>query len=230
MLIYGHGTEAPDNRINSRESFLALQKLAVDGVELDVRLSQDGELLVLHDHSFADGRRVADTSSCERPSDIIFLREALDLCAGLIVNIEIKNYPSDPAFDPDEKIADRVVELLKSRGSKDRVLISSFGIGCLDRITNADPELETAHLVLSRRPASEVILACVGHGHHIVHPYVSMVDAEFMTVARSHELTVNAWTGFDESEKELQALFNLGIDGVITGYPERALRCRNHRS
>ncbi len=52
MLIFGHGTEEHGNRINSRESFVALAKLGIDGVELDVRSSRDGELLVIHDHVF----------------------------------------------------------------------------------------------------------------------------------------------------------------------------------
>jgi glycerophosphoryl diester phosphodiesterase len=230
MLIYGHGTTEPENRINSRESFVAVRRLGVDGVELDVRLSQDGELLVIHDHYFEDGRAVAETSSPERPGDIIDLALALDLCKGLIVNIEIKNYPSDPAYDPSERISARVLDLLDSRGNADRVLISCFGVGSLNYIRARRPELATAHLVLSRRPAEEVVRICVDHGHRVIHPYVSMVDAAFMKVARDHDLTVNVWTGFDETDESLEALISLEVDGVITGFPERALRCRAKRA
>ena len=226
MLVYGHGTNEAGNQINSRESFLRVRELAVDGVELDVRLSKDDALLVLHDHAFEDGRLVAETESRERPADIIDLACALDLCAGLIVNIEIKNYPSDPAYDKSERITKRVVELLESRQNIDQVLISCFGIGSLDDVKRARSDIPTAHLVLSRRPPEEVVRVCVDHGHRVVHPYVSMVDDRFMEVARHHRLGVNVWTGFDETDETIEGLAALGVDGVITGFPERALRCR----
>ena len=226
MLIYGHGGEEPENRINSRESFVAVRDLGVDGVELDVRLSRDGELLVIHDHTFEDGRAVAATASADRPEDIILLDEALDLCKGLIVNIEIKNYPSDPAFDPSEQISDRVMDRLAARENADRVLLSCFGVGSLNRIKEQRPDLETALLVLSRRPVEDVVRGCIEHGHRVIHPYVSMVDEAFMSVARDHGLGVNVWTGFDETDEVLKELVTLEVDGVITGFPERALRCR----
>jgi glycerophosphoryl diester phosphodiesterase len=244
MLIFGHGTEEADNRINSRESFLRVQELDVDGVELDIRLSRDGELLVIHDPKFLDGRSVAETASQDRPADIILLSEALDLCRGLLVNIEVKNYPSDPAFDETERIADRVVELLAERANtmvskgpdtspdaqsatvRDRVLVSCFGVGSLDRIRERGPDLDTAHLVLRRRPAEEVLATCVDHGHRVIHPYVSMVDETFMKAARDHDLKVNVWTNFDETDQTIETLFALEIDGVITGFPKRALRLR----
>jgi len=216
----------PDNRINSRESFIIVRELGVDGVELDVRLSPDGELLVIHDPAYEDGRAVSETPSKDRPANVIKLAQALDLCAGLIVNIEIKNYPSDPAFDASERIADRVAELLDFREGRDRVLISCFGVDSLDRLRALQPTLETAHLVLSRRPAKEVVKTCVDHGHGVIHPYASMIDDEFMQIARAHDLKVNVWTGFDETDESLTKLMAHEIDGVITGYPTRALRCR----
>ena len=230
MLVFGHGTTEPGNQINSRDSFVSVQKLGVDGVELDVRLSRDGELLVIHDHAFEDGRIVTETSSLDRPEDILDLALALDLCRGLIVNIEIKNYPSDPAYDRSERISTRVLDLLDSRTNTDQVLISCFGVDSLDHIRARRPDLETGHLVLSRRPAEEVVRTCVDHGHRVIHPYVSMVDEAFMKVARDHDLTVNVWTGFDETDESLETLIALEVDGVITGYPERALRCRAMRA
>ena len=124
MLVYGHGTTEPGNRINRRESFIRVRELGVDGVELDVRLNPDGELLVIYDPHYEDGSAVADTSS-------------------------------------------------------------------LDHIRNRRPDLGTAYLVLSRRPAKEVVRTCVEHGHRVIHPYISMVDETFMKMARDHDLEVN---------------------------------------
>ena len=153
MLVYGHGNVDPSNLINSRESFGLVRETGADGVELDVRLSADGALVVIHDHEYPDGRIVAATNAQDRPGHVLLLHEVLDLCDGLIVNIEIKNFPQDAAFDPSERIADKVVQLLDSRraaGAVDQIEISCFGIACLDRVQELRPELCTAHLVLSR--------------------------------------------------------------------------------
>jgi glycerophosphoryl diester phosphodiesterase len=50
-----------------------------------------------------------------------------------------------------------------------------------------------------------------------------MVDAGFMDEAHARGLTLNAWTAEDDSEPRLAELIRLGVDGLITGAPERAL-------
>ena len=83
----------------------------------------------------------------------------------MIVNVEIKNCLSDPAFDVKKRTSERIMELLDARRNVDRVLISCFAIAGLDRFQSERPDLETAHLVLSRRPAEEVVTTCSEHGH-----------------------------------------------------------------
>ena len=230
MLVYGHGTDDPKNLINSRESFGQVREAGADGVELDVRMTADGSLVVIHDHEFPDGRLVAATKGSERPDQVLLLEEALDLCRGLIVNVEIKNFPRDPAFDPTEEIAVKVVQLFESRGASgtpDQILVSCFGIACLDRVRELCPELPTAQLLLSRRPARQVIGPCIKHGHKTVHPYVSMVNETFMAEAEANGLTVNVWTGFDEGPEVVDELIAIGADGMITGYPLRAVQSRD---
>lgn len=224
MLVYGHGTLDPENLINSAESFASVQRARADGVELDVRTSADGQLMVIHDAELPDGREVRATAANDFPPEVIRLGEALDLCRGLIVNIEIKNYPSDVAYDATETITEAVIDMLAARDWVDRVLISSFGLGCIARVREIAPDVETAHLVLSRRPAAEVIQPAVEGGHRAVNPYISMVDEPFMNACRSAGLAVNVWTGFDETEDTVTALIDLGADGIITGFPGRARR------
>ena len=171
MKIFGHGTLEPGNLINSRASFRALAAAGFDGIELDVRRTADDGLVVIHDAAYGDGRPVDETMFDERPEAVATLAEALDLCAGMVVNIELKNYPGDPAFDPHEEIAALTVELLHHRRRRrDNVIVSSFGLACIDRIRAHDPSIDTAHLVLSRRPAVDVVRPAVDHGHRIVHP------------------------------------------------------------
>jgi len=55
-----------------------------------------------------------------------------------------------------------------------------------------------------------------------------MVDVAFMAAATSGGLTVNVWTGFDESPGIVLKLSSPGVHGMITGYLERAVKARNN--
>ncbi len=47
-----------------------------------------------------------------------------------------------------------------------------------------------------------------------------------MKATRDDDLNLNVWTNFDESDQTIDALLAVEVDGVITGFPERALRLR----
>lgn len=222
--VLGHGSGAPGDELNSRASFERVRSLACDGVELDVRRTLDDGLAVIHDPLLPDGRDVTTTATRDLPADVMLLADVLDLLRGMLVNVEIKNHDSDPHWDPSQRVAQLVVDLLAARDAADRVIVSSFGIECMDEVRRLRPELDTAQLLLSRRPAAGLLDAVVDHGHAIVHPYESMVDARFMDEAHARGLTLNAWTAEDDSEPRLAELIRLGVDGLITGAPERAAR------
>ena len=208
---------------------MAARQRGADGVELDVRRTADDQLVAIHDHQLPNGRAIAATRRSDLPADIATLSEVLDLCAGLVVNIEIKNFRSDPGFDPSERITDLVVDLLEARRLGDNVIVSSFGMGCIDRVRARQPALPTAALLLSRRPVEQVLGPVVEHGHRIVHPYDTMVDPAFMAFARSHSLEVNVWFGDDESAARIEELIGFGVDGIITSDPGAVRRPYDHR-
>ena len=153
------------------------------------------------------------------------LADVLDVCDGLLVNVEIKNYPRDPAFDPSQRVTRRVLELLGSRGGRDRVLVSCFDFGCVDLVRDAG--VDTAMLYLSRRPAPELLDAVVRHGHRVVHPYDTMVDAGFMDAARDRGLAVNVW--LEAGNERMRELVALGVDGLITSDVTGALAASRSR-
>ena len=104
------------------------------------------------------------------------------------------------------------------------MIVSCFGVECLDEIKRIQPTLDTALLLLSRRPVAELLDTAVEHGHRTVHPYDTMVDRAFIAEADARGLTVNAWTDRDDSESRLRKLIELGVAGLITGAPESATR------
>jgi len=170
----------------------------IDGIELDLRLSPDGRLLVTHDPVFRD-----DTPT---------LAHVLDGARGWTVNVEIKNFPRDEQWDPDQRVTRSLLELLDERRGVDDVLVSCFDFGAIDLVRGRH---STAMLYLSRRPADVLLDAVVEHGHSIVHPYDTMVDAAFVEAARARDLTVNVWT-LDVGAARYRELAELGVDGIIT--------------
>jgi len=225
--VFGHGAEVPGDELNSPASFERVRALPCDGVEFDVRRTLDDGLAVIHDPTLPDGRDVAATAAAELPVDVLQLADVLELFRDRTVNVELKNHPGDPHFDPEQRITHRVIELLASRGYEDRVLMSSFGVDCVDEWRRKCPDVPAAQLLLSRRPAVQLLDAVAARGIDTVHPYDTMVDQAFMDAARERDLAVNVWTAEDDSEARLRTLIELGVDGIITGATETALRLRD---
>jgi len=227
LTVFAHGSDEPGDLLNSRASFERLVRSGATACELDVRRTADDVLVVHHDPRVAGGRAVRDLRAVELCDDIPTLDEVLDLCRGILVNIEIKNYSIDPGFDADERVTDLVLDLLEARGGIDHVIISSFGMGCLDHVRAHRPDLTTAVLLFHPADPDGVLDPVVAGGHPLVHPYEPHVDAAFMQAARARSLVVNVWTGKDDDER-LQRLIDLDVDGIITGRPDAVHRLLAH--
>ena len=217
--VFGHGSSTPGDELNSRASFERVLGLPIDGVELDVRRTADDALVVHHDAALPDGRALHELSRHDLPAHMLLLADVLDICAGVVVNIEIKNFSIDQAFDPAERVTDLVLALLRERGGGDRVLVSSFGMGCVDHVRRHAPHIDTAVLLYYPGHPEALLDDVVVHGHRIVHPFAPNVDEAFMAAARARDLEVNVWTGRDDAAT-LQRLVALDVDGIITGRPE----------
>src|SRR4051812_39413617 len=106
----GASRAAPENTV---EAFLVAKAMGADGVELDVRRTSDGPLVVHHDPRLRDGRAIIELHAATLPVHVPRLHDALDACAGMWVNVEIKNDPLEPDFDPTDSIADDVIGALR---------------------------------------------------------------------------------------------------------------------
>ena len=229
-LVFGHGPEdGSETAINRLPSYSWCRRQGADGVECDVRRTGDDQLVVIHDSSLGDGRAIADTRRADLPSFIPGLDQVLDACRGLVVNVELKNFPRDPAFDPEQRVTHLLLEQLAAREPADRVLVSCFDFAAIDLVRAEAPAVPTAMLYLSRRPAADLLDRVVDHGHSIVHPYDTMVDEDFMSLARQHHLQVNVWLG-EPTSGRLPALVALGVDGLITEQVAEARRAVDLRT
>jgi glycerophosphoryl diester phosphodiesterase len=116
------------------------------GIELDVRRTVDGVLVVHHDPALADGRVIVETLWRDLPDHIPTLGAALDACDGAWVNVEIKNRPSEPDFDPADRVVVELLAELAERGDPGRWLISCSRLETVDRCRLVDPTVPTAWL------------------------------------------------------------------------------------
>jgi glycerophosphoryl diester phosphodiesterase len=203
---------APENTV---AAFQMASIVGADGVELDVRRSADGVLVVHHDARVNDGRVIVETPWQQLPPDVPTLGEALDACRGMWVNIEIKNDEREPDFDPLDRVAVEVLATLAERGSG-RWLLSSFRMATVDRCRLLDPTVPTAWLTMEM--GLDVIDAVAARGHTAVHPWEATLTGE--QIERCHEagILVNAWTCNDPVR--FVALALAGVDGVVTDTPD----------
>jgi glycerophosphoryl diester phosphodiesterase len=226
-LVYGHRGASADAPENTLAAFALARAQGADGVELDVRRSADGDLVLHHDAALADGRVVAATATADLPAAVPSLAEALDECVGLVVNVEIKNSPFDPDHDPERTVADQVVALLRERGGHDRVLVSSFDLATVDRVRALDPGVPTAFLTFVDPVGADAVVLAAERGHVAIHPHEGTVDAALVGLAHGAGLEVNVWT-VDDPDR-IRALAAAGVDGIVTNVPARALEALRAR-
>ena len=206
---------------NTIAAFRLAGELGADSVELDVRLLADGHLAVHHDPVLADGRALHELRSGDLPADVPLLDAALDACRPMVVNIEIKNLPREPGFDPDERAVHGVVELVRSRRDEDRVLVSSFHLPTIDRIRQEAPELETAFLVQVALQSGALVDDLVARGHRGLHPWHKLVTQRLVRRCHAAGLAVRPWTVDDPGR--IGVLGRWGVDAVCTNVPDVAV-------
>jgi len=221
----GARRRAPENTL---EALAVARELGADGVEIDVRRTRDGVLVLHHDPAPPNGSMLCTLDHAEvarRHPTIPTLPEVLDACAGLLVNIEIKNLPWEGDFDADESVAEAVVELLEARGGADRVLVSSFHLPTVDRVHERAANVPTAFLFLAGMDLVEVVDLSADRGHVAVHPDLRALGGpevhEFIRHAHERGLDVNVWTVNEPAD--MARLAELGVDALVTDVPDVAL-------
>lgn len=220
---------------NTLEAFQKAAEMKADGVELDVQLTKDGELVVIHDEKVervSDGKgyvkdftyeelRVLDVS---RPIPdygtvhIPTLAQVLEELrpTGMTVNIECKTgvffYPG---------LEEKVVRLVEDMGMTERIWCSSFNHESVLRVKKLCPAMKTGFLI------ADIIVDVADytkrHGVQALHPALyHMQDEELLEKCKNNGLAVHVWT---VNEKEyMRRLAAAGADAVITNYPDIAAR------
>ncbi len=223
----GASSEAPENTIPAIEK--AIDEGA-DYVEIDVRLTADGEVVLMHDASTkrTSGREllVCDSTYEElqqldvgsyfseeyADTKIPTLEEAIDTCKGkIMMNIELKTVRNDGVLE------EKVAELITDNRMEEQCIVTSFKQKSLVRIKNYNPDIVTGYIYsfgYSNRTDYEAM-------------DVLSIDARYLTsqvVAGAHKkgIVVCAWTVNNSSE--MRRMMSIGVDNIITDRVAQAKR------
>lgn len=206
---------------NTPEAFRTAASLGAHGVELDVRRSAEGAVVVHHDPVVPGLGPVVESSVPDlATAGVVTLDDALAACTGMWVNIEVKNSPVEPDWDPDDRLARQVAKMADEAGLAGSVVISSFNPAALLAVADQAASLRTALLVSGWR-MRDAAMSAVELGAWALHAADDMVKAPADEVAFAEEmgLRVGVWT-VNEVERAL-ALAEAGCYAIFTDDPRK---------
>ena len=230
----GDLAHAPENTLPSFSQ--AIQKGA-DGVELDVKLTADGHVIVIHDTTVdrttnGHGKVASCTLDAIRKLDagswfdtkfsntkIPLLEEVFETVGkDKLINIELTNYNT-----PKDGLTQKVCELIKKHNNQKQILFSSFFSSNLKIAMQILPDVPRGLLAMP----GLIGLWARSFGfmfgeYQALHPHISNANKE--QTQRVHRLKrrVHVWTA--NTPTEINRLKEFGIDGIFTDDPETAVR------
>ena len=238
MKIWAHrgcSQRYPENTLLAFEKALKIKGLA--GIELDIQLTKDRHMVVLHDervdrttegigcvrdYTLADLKRLHIYADVHPTQQIPTIEEVLDLIepamrSGLKLNIELKN-----SVYPYEGMEEQIIDLIHARGLQEQVVYASFSARSLQKVRELDPVTEIG--ILDTKVSDCLYKLQGGCGANVLHPYWRGID---LPKERLRDYTVRAWlSGHLYPEKptgtrlDLSALEEQGITDVFLNEPE----------
>ncbi len=220
---------APENSLLSFETAYAL---GADGIELDVQLSADGQLIIYHDKNLKrltlSNKNVIELTladlkaldigehfgTASRGMQIPTLDEVFDgFGKRLLFNVELKTVRSRQ-----EELAREVAACIQRHDLETRAIVSSFDMAGLRFMRLAALELQLGQLVIRPPKLHSHLPQWMRRGPmdfvEAVHPNCRFVNQEFVRKAHSAGLRVNVWTV--NSPDELQRMLDAKVDMIIT--------------
>ena len=235
MKIIAHRGWSGKYPENTMLSFREAAMIESDGIELDVHLSKDGEVMIIHDEALIRTAGVEGVvsdytrSELERISagktkndefgftPIPSLEEYLDFISktNLFTNIELKTAPT---YYPG--IEEKVMRLVKRYNYVDRVVFSSFNWLSIMKLKMLEPTVKAGVLIASPR-IENIGYELSDIGFDTYHPEYKLIDKSVVAQCHRNGIAVNVWT--IDKEEEMRNCNNLEVDGLITNNPDLAI-------
>lgn len=226
-LIYAHRgdrSRAPDNTL---EAYLLAIEAGADGVELDVRRTLDGILILHHeDHDPLVGTFASTTSHDLRDAapQIPTLREALDaIPSNVFINVEIKNNKRQAGFDEERLIVDQAVAEIRAHDDPARILVSSFDSLAMRRAGEVAPEFLRGQLIVNPVTLDVGIGLAQKFGMDGIHPELSYLrDGPDVLTQALQGTTLRTVVWGVNSPEAVAILTEAGVNAIITDDPGMA--------
>lgn len=220
--IAHRGGIVPGYAENTLAAYRRAISYGVDVIEIDLRGTRDGEVIILHDETLertTDGRgKVTDHTLGELKQlnagsgeSIPSYAEVLDLVAdtGVKLLLDIK---ISPVLDKG-----KVVRLTESHGAVLDVIVGVRTLGDLRQFRRLNPNIRTLGFI--RRP--EDIDDFVAGGIDIIRLWPEWIRADEEIVRKVHELGKPVWTTAGDAPREvLEELIRSGVNGILSDFPE----------
>ncbi|MBT2677574.1 glycerophosphodiester phosphodiesterase [Bacillus sp. ISL-35] len=236
-LILAHRGYAAEYPENTMLAFKEAEKAGADGLELDVQMTKDGELVVIHDEKVdrtTDGTglvkdynykelRKLDArfkfSAQSEKQQIPALDEVLEWLAGteLNCNIELKN-----TIIPYDGMEEKVIHMIRDYQLSDRIIISSFNHYSIVHSYMMAPDIEIAPLLSDGLYMPWVYAQSIrAKGFH---PHWRAAPDEIIKASLESGIDVRPYTV--NKDAELERLFRVNCSAVITDDPAKAFQIR----
>lgn len=233
----GFSGRYPENTmIAFEEAFNA----GADGIELDVQLTKDGEVVIFHDQMIDRMTNGSGTLSELTLKDILMvsidcllqdelseqkiptLQDYLEWVHDkeLVTNIELKTQNG-----ADKGLESRVLDLIFYYGVEEKVIISSFNRTNMARVKKQCPSIQTGLLVPGCN--DHILRLTKDLGMDYIHPHASSLTKKVIDKASQYELGINTWTVNELSD--LETISNEGIHSLITDFPDRLKQVQDKR-
>lgn len=227
----GYREKYPENTL---ASFSAALDAGVEMIELDVMLSKDRKVVVIHDATLertTDGRGLVSNYTFQELKELDAgswfdtrfagerlpaLEEVLKMVGDrTLVNIEIKASAYE-AHQPADSIERQIIQLVKRNNLRTSVLISSFEWKILENIVSMDGAPHIA--LLSKHPADKNnFVLCERLKTFSWHPNCQELKDEH--VEKMHKAGISVFPYNVDSPEEYQRMIQMNVDGVITSDP-----------
>ncbi|WP_217238336.1 glycerophosphodiester phosphodiesterase family protein [Streptomyces sp. AC555_RSS877] len=216
FLTIGHRGVMGVEPENTLRSFVAAEQAGLDVIELDLHLSKDGALVVMHD---TDVDRTTDGTGAIAEQTLAELR-ALDAGRGERVPVfeEVLDGVHAPlqAEIKDVAAARALAEVMHRRDLAARVEVSSFHDEAIAEIARLVPGVRTA--LIASRFGPDIVDRAVAAGASTVCLNIRRLTLEVVEDARKADLKIIGWVV--NTQDQLRLVRALGLDGATTDYPE----------
>jgi glycerophosphoryl diester phosphodiesterase len=224
ILKIGHRGAKGYEPENTLISFEKAIEMGADGIELDVHLSQDGHLIVIHDETIdrtTNGKGIVNQLTLQELKSfkineiytISTLGEVLDLVnQRCFVNIELK----------DQDTAEKVVQLIEhyisnKNWNQTHFLVSSFDWNALQQVRFLNENIRIG--VLTETDLDLAISFSRFLKAEALHPDFQLLTDEYVSKIKEKGIQVFPWT-VNEIE-DVKRMKSFKVDGIITDFPDR---------